>query len=113
MQVNCMKRKGWSNILLLALLSIGIPVFLAAGLYVFLFHINQFHLELTVRGEKEVTLEYGETYTDAGADAAIYGSLVMQAGREVPVSVQNGVNDRVVGTYEVRYHAVYEKMEHP
>lgn len=104
-----MKRKGWSNILLLALLSIGIPVFLAAGLYVFLFHINQFHLELTVRGEKEVTLEYGETYTDAGADAAIYGSLVMQAGREVPVSVQNGVNDRVVGTYEVRYHAVYEK----
>ena len=48
-----MKRKGWSNILLLALLSIGIPVFLAAGLYVFLFHINQFHLELTVRGKKK------------------------------------------------------------
>lgn len=102
-----MNRKG--DILLLVLLTIGIPVFLAAGLYIFLFRINQFHLDLTVRGDREVTVAYGESYTDAGAAAEIYGSLVMRDGREVAVTVQNGVNDQVLGTYEVKYEASYEK----
>lgn len=103
-----MRRKGWANIALLVLLSIGIPVFLATGLYIFLFRINQFQLDLTVRGDKEVTVEYGDSYTDAGADARFYGSHVMRSGREVPVNVRSEVNERVLGTYDVRYSAGYE-----
>ena len=95
--------------MLMVLLAVGIPVFLAAALYVFLFHINQFRLDLTVRGDREVTVEYGESYTDAGADASFYGSYVMKDRREVPVRVEGEVNEQVLGDYEVRYEANYER----
>ena len=102
-----MKRKGWANILLLVLLSIGIPVFLATVLHVFLFRINRFALDLTVRGEKEVTVEYGDSYTDEGADARFYGSYVMREGKDVPVLTSGEVNAQILGTYDIRYSAEY------
>ena len=103
-----MKRKGWANILLLVLLSIGIPVFLATVLHVFLFRINRFALDLTVRGEKEVTVEYGDSYNDEGADARFYGSYVMREGKDVPVLTSGEVNAQILGTYDIRYSAEYE-----
>ena len=104
-----MRRKGRTGILLLLLISVGIPVILAAGLYLFLFRVNQFHLDLIVMGERDVTIEYGEHYSDHGAEAVFYGSRVMKDGREVPVSVKSDVDDRRVGTYSVQYDASYEK----
>lgn len=103
-----MRRKDFENLLLLILLSIGIPAFLAAALYVFLFHINQFRLELTVLGEHEVTVEYGQLYEDAGAAAVFRGTYLIGDGREVPVAVFNEVDCGTLGTYHIRYEAEYE-----
>lgn len=108
-QVIVMKRKGIESILLLILLSIGVPVFLAAMLYVFVFHINQFRLDLTVRGEREITLEYGEPYVDPGAEAVFYGTYIFRDGRSVPVATRSEVDDQTIGTYRVRYDAAYER----
>lgn len=104
-----MKRPSSGNVWLVVLLSIGIPVFLAAALYVFLFHINHFQLDITMQGEREVTVEYGETYEDPGASAVFYGSLIWKEGKAVKVRTDNRVNDQILGTYEVQYTAGYEK----
>ena len=58
-----MRRKGRTGILLLLLISVGIPVILAAGLYLFLFRVNQFHLDLAH------TLLYG-TCSDCAAGSS-------------------------------------------
>lgn len=107
-RVRDLKRKGMESALLLALLSVGIPVFLAAALYVFVFQINQFRLELTLLGDREVTVEYGQPYDEAGAAAVFAGSHIFREGREVPVAIHSDVDEQRLGTYHVRYEASYE-----
>lgn len=97
------KRK---NPWILGIISIGIPL-LAAGLYVMLFCINQFHLELIVLGQKEVTLEHGSDFQDAGAEAVFYGSLLLKEGTKERVQVSGQVDVEHVGTYHLRYDASY------
>lgn len=99
--------KRGRDILILGIISIGVPVLMAAGMFVVLFCINQFHLELIILGEKEVTLEYGSEYTDAGAEAVFYGSLLMKEGRKAGVRVSGDVDVERIGTYHVRYDASY------
>lgn len=67
-------------------------------------------LTLTLKGEQEITLEYGEHYQEVGAEAW----LIDPKGEKTPISVeviQNGlVNDQAVGTYKVEYTAIYKEQ---
>lgn len=100
-----MKKKRRRRMLWILLLCIGIPVLLALAGYVFVFHINQFRLDVTLEGPAEMALEYGESYQEPGFSARLHGSLVMKEGREVPVSVSGHVDDRTLGTYTLHYEA--------
>ena len=104
-----MKRGKYRNGILLVLLSIGIPVFLAGMLYAFIYGINQFSLDLTIHGEREITVEYGGIYEDAGAEAMFSGTHIYQDGIATPVTVTGDVDVWSLGTYEIRYHTSYER----
>ena len=65
-------------------------------------------LELTMAGEKEITLEYGSDYLDAGATAVFYGSVLMKEPETVDVIVEGTVDTATVGTYTVTCKLGYE-----
>ena len=80
----------------------------AVGAYVTIFHINRFTLQVEMVGDPEQYLEYGETYTDPGAEAVLYGSLLWKDGirpEEIVLSTHNEVVDDKLGKYSVTYEA--------
>lgn len=58
-------------------------------------------VELTLNGQKEITLEYGQDFADPGADA-------VAAGADVPIKVEGTVDTQVLGVYTLTYVAEYQ-----
>ena len=90
-----------------------IPVLLAlvigCGVYVYTYHINQFRLELTLNGEEQMILEYGQSYEEPGAAARFYGTRLIPDGVEVDVRTEGIVDEQRLGTYRIRYGASHER----
>lgn len=57
-------------------------------------------LELTMVGEKEITLEYGQQYKEPGATAK-------SGNKELEVTVEGTVDATKLGTYQITYSAQY------
>ena len=58
-------------------------------------------LELTLVGERELSLEYGSSYEELGASASF-------GDKEIPVTVSGNVDTAVVGTYTIAYTTQHE-----
>lgn len=86
-------------------ISVGIPMLIALALYLGLYHVNRFQLELIVLGENETTIEYGSSYTDPGAEALFHGTYLLNEGKTVHVSKQGTVDCSKVGSYTIEYCA--------
>ena len=102
------KRRLWQLRLLLSL-PVVVALILGAGLYVFTYHINAFSLDMQLRGQEHVILEYGESYEENGAQASFYGTHLFREGVEIPVFATGTVDENTVGTYQIRYEAKHEK----
>lgn len=85
------------SILLLACIAVGV----CAALY----HGNVAQLQLTLLGDEEITLEYGQSYTEPGADAFFQGSIFCRDGLQVPVQIRGQADTSRVGTYTIEYTA--------
>jgi len=94
---------GWKK-LLLFLLSL-LPLYCAGGLAIKTQLDNEYTLEISLRGEEEIVLEYGEIYEDPGATALCWGSHLDTTPVPVAVRVTSNVNEKCVGTYQVVYTA--------
>lgn len=73
------------------------------------FGVNRFTLTAQLRGESEITVEYGEKYTDLGANAVVRGSLFLKNGfsPDVNVLTEGTVDTAKIGTYTVSYQAEF------
>ena len=94
------KRTGW----LIAAACAAFLLLAAAAVWL----LNKFTLEVTVRGEREVTVEWGSAYTDPGAQASFSGSLLLTTPEAVNVTVQGTVDTDCLGSYELEYTAAKE-----
>lgn len=72
-----------------------------------LLYINHFNVQITLTGSREVTLEYGEGYAEAGAEAVFTGKVLPREDVELDVKISNPIGDGKVGTYTVEYTASY------
>lgn len=73
---------------------------LAAGIYLF----GGWKITVTPRGETDMQVEYGETYTDSGADAWLTGLYFIKVS--VPVRAdQTTIDTDMLTTYTIRYSA--------
>lgn len=73
---------------------------------------NEFSLVIDMKGDHEITLEYGSEYIDPGATAWLYSSVFMKEGQRVPhITVDNPVDTSVLGTYQVTYTVTYQNEE--
>lgn len=104
---NRMKQNRKKRIALTVLLGAGIPVLLLAAAFLFLFAGNRFQVDVTLRGESEVILEYAQPYQEPGADALLSGRFLLPDGKALPVSVEGAVDTSRVGVYQVSYSARY------
>lgn len=100
------KKKGlWWKILLIVVAGLMVLT-AAAGLI--LWKVNDFYVWVTLRGESEVTMEYGQAYADPGADAYFAGTKIFTTPSPLPVETSGEVDTAVVGDYELTYSTHYE-----
>ncbi len=93
-----MKLKNWLGILagLLCLVLLGFGILVI---------VNEYHLDLQLRGDAFITLEYGELYTEAGAQASVYGTVFHREKEDLEVTVEGQVDTGRLGEYTVTYRA--------
>lgn len=89
-------------------LPVLVALLIGSAVYVFAYHINRFSLDLELLGAEEVVLEYGQSYTDAGAEARFYGTHLIKNGLDVDVRTEGSVDATRLGTYLIRYVAMHE-----
>ncbi len=82
-----------------------VVILLLAATLLLLHHINEYTLQITLSGEQEVTLEYGEVYEEAGAEAVFFGSVLHKEKVQPEITVQAKFGRRTPGTYLVKYTA--------
>lgn len=73
--------------------------------FAILWQINEFSLNLTINGPDEVTVEYGESYTEPGAGAIFRGTVFFQEPTDIEVTTEGQVDVSRVGTYHITYRA--------
>ena len=93
-------------ILAIILLATVLAVLIGAVLVV---NSNEFTLRVDIKGDREITLNYGEEYVDQGANAWVYGTFFLKEGQQIPhITVDNPVNTDKIGTYHVTYTVEFE-----
>ena len=92
--------------ILLTILWIFLGIVLLAGIAASaLFLVNRFSVAIQMQGEPEITVEYGSSYEDPGAEARFVGTLFLKTGYPTEVTTVNHVNTQKPGTYQVIYTA--------
>lgn len=74
--------------------------------------INEYTLEMSLCGDSEITLGYGERYNDPGIDIAFRGTILQKEGvipHDTEYFCENNVDTDKVGTYEIVYTATFRK----
>ena len=95
--------RGW-----LILLTVAIPlVLLSVCGYLLLFGHNRFFLELELLGGEQITLEYGQIFSEPGCRVLLRGTQFWQSGVELeqPVQISGRVNPQKLGNYALDYSA--------
>lgn len=96
----------------IVLIIVTILVFLAVSAFFLLFVLNQFELQIFLRGEEFVEIPVGRTYEESGAEARLVGSHFFREGIPLDVEVRsNGsVDSSLPGEYEIYYGAMFRNM---
>ena len=86
-----------------------LPVFALILVCVVVFVWNRFHLEIRLKGEQEMVLEYGEVYEEPGLVALVKGSVLFLQGWEPDISytVEGVVDPEKLGLQTISYHVEY------
>ncbi len=93
--------KGYVKV---ALISLGVFAAIAAVLMI----LNHWIVNITLHGEDVVYTEFGEEYTDEGAEAYFTGSIFSMLKKEVEVTSESDVDTSRMGTYHVTYTASFK-----
>ena len=90
---------------ILAVCAVLVLALIAAGTCALLWKKNAPSLQLRVLGDVEMTLEYGESFIDPGAEGLFQGQVFCKDGLQVPVKVTGTVDTKKTGSYTVEYSA--------
>ena len=87
-----------------------LSVLLIAAVFLCLVLLNEYSIVVTLRGDEDVTVEYGSEFNDPGAECCYFGTIFQQEPLDIPVSVEGQVDVTIVGTYKLRYSAEHEGL---
>ncbi len=89
------------------ILAVLLVILLIAGTLITLICLNDFTIAVTLKGEKNTVIEYGDEYTEEGAEAFFKGSIFMKEPTECEVKITSDVDVTKVGSYSVKYSSEY------
>ncbi len=92
--------KGLKILLIVVAIVLALLSIFAAVLY-----FNDFHIDLSLVGESDVVIEYGDKYAEKGAVAVLKGKFILKEGKSVDVSTTGSVDDTKLGAYTITYSA--------
>ena len=72
---------------------------------------NEYTLKVSYTGDRELTLEYGQSYEQPEITASFYGSRLQTQPVDVPVTISGQVDTGRLGTYMQKYIAQYNGCE--
>lgn len=72
---------------------------------------NEYRVDITLNGQAEITLEYGESFSDPGAEAIGYGTVLHKDSTELEITTKGKVDTQKIGTYTITYRASFEGVE--
>lgn len=81
-----------------------------AAVYIIIFRINQFSLQIRLTGEEQIVLEHGASYEEPGAQAVLRGTLFWKDGitlQQARIQISTAVREDTLGRYTVTYCADY------
>ncbi len=77
----------------------------AALLFGSLVILNKWQVNISLNGEKEIHLEYGDSYEEPGAEAVFTGSILRLFHKDLEVKTDGQPDTQKLGTYTVTYSA--------
>ena len=99
-----------SKFIKITLFSLLCAVVIICAVHFGLVFSNQYTLELKLIGDEKITLEYGESYEEKGAEAIYYGSIFLKEGVNPEIQIEGKVDESTIGTYLITYTATYEEL---
>ena len=96
------KSRQWTPVQL-TIAAIAMVAAVVVGTLAILWQINSFSLKVNLNGDREITMEYGEHYEEAGAEAVFQGSIFMKEPSPVNVIIRGELDVNTVGTYYITY----------
>lgn len=97
------KQKKKPNVLLILLI---LFIILAAA-FAALVYLNDFTLAVNLNGEEDIVIEYGNDYTEEGAEAYFKGSIFIKEPVACKVTIMDNLDVTKVGNYIVEYRSEY------
>lgn len=98
------KKHGKKKILRLVLIILAVYLAVIAVAAVL---VDARHVRFYLAGQEEITLEYGQPYSEPGVRAVTVGRLFGESGRELHVETQNNIDASRLGRYEIVYTVRY------
>lgn len=102
------KKKIWKIVLICLAALIFVAAVTVGTIFTIKFIKNEYILELSLAGDSEVTIQYGETYEEPGCTAQFYGTHLATTPIAVEVVTENVVDDQKVGEYVLSYTATHK-----
>ncbi len=75
------------------------------GIFAAVLYFNKFYIDLSLVGDSDVIIEYGDKYTEDGAFAALKGKYILKNGKPVEVLTAGSVDETKLGKYTITYSA--------
>lgn len=87
---------------------------LVLAVYLLLFQVNRFSLEMQLLGDAHTVLEYGSVYEESGVQLSLKGSVFFREGmlpEDAVLETMGSVDTDKLGTYVLTYRGVYRGQE--
>lgn len=96
---------------LLIFLATLLPILLVAAWSVCDQIKNNYVIDVNMKGEALMMVEYGESFSDPGISASGYGRIYDRARENLSVSAVSNVNTEKIGNYQITYTISYKNTE--
>lgn len=101
------KRSPWDYVIIGFL----VALFAAGGAWLAVSTTNEYSIEMNMKGDAQITLEYGSVFQDPGAQASGHGTILDREGTQLEVKTDSNVDTAKVGSYTVTYSASYHGVK--
>ncbi|MBO5555583.1 MAG: polysaccharide deacetylase [Oscillospiraceae bacterium] len=103
------EKRSPGRILRMAVLILVVYAAVAAAVTIL---VDGRHVRFYLTGEQELTVPYGEPFTDPGCYAVTAGRIFGEGEQRLPVETEGRVDTDTPGTYQLRYNTRYQLLEY-